>query len=122
MFQTHIAENVDEIRLVNEAYNMPYANVYNDTKILTNKVSCSDNVVRHVAIIEYFQTVLAHGIHLSADELRLISDKGASIAHCPASNTCLKSGLCDVRNLLSYGIKVGLGTGNNLKCFTHYIK
>jgi cytosine/adenosine deaminase-related metal-dependent hydrolase len=60
------------------------------------------------------QTVLAHGIHLSDDELKVLAARGTSISHCPNSNTSLKSGLCDVRRLLNAGIKVGLGTGN---CF-----
>jgi adenosine deaminase len=60
------------------------------------------------------QTVLAHGIHLSDDELKVLATRGTSISHCPNSNTSLKSGLCDVRRLLNAGIKVGLGTGNIL--------
>lgn len=32
------------------------------------------------------------------------------MAHCPASNTNLGSGLCDVKRLINAGIKVGLGT------------
>ncbi|PNF20937.1 hypothetical protein B7P43_G10556 [Cryptotermes secundus] len=58
----------------------------------------------------HIQTVLAHGIHLSDDELKVLAARGTSISHCPNSNTSLKSGLCDVRRLLDTGIKVGLGT------------
>lgn len=54
---------------------------------------------------------MAHGIHLKDDELDLLRKRGTSIAHCPASNTMLRSGLCDVRRLMQRGIKVGLGTG-----------
>jgi guanine deaminase len=57
------------------------------------------------------QTVLAHGVHLNNDELKVLAARGTAISHCPNSNTSLKSGLCDVRRLLSAGIKVGLGTG-----------
>ncbi|XP_030759495.1 guanine deaminase isoform X2 [Sitophilus oryzae] len=90
--QTHIAENKDEIRMVQETYNKPYARVYDDAKLLTNK------------------TVLAHGIYLTDEDLDLIAERNTGISHCPDSNTCLKSGLCDVKRLLERGIKVGLGS------------
>ncbi|XP_066253549.1 guanine deaminase isoform X1 [Euwallacea similis] len=90
--QTHISENVEEVRIVRETFGMSYAKAYDESDILTPK------------------TILAHGVHLSNDELKLIAKRGASIAHCPGSNTCLKSGLCDVTKLLEYGIKVGLGS------------
>ncbi len=32
------------------------------------------------------QTVLAHGVLLSDDELRLMAERGAAVAHCPLSN------------------------------------
>jgi guanine deaminase len=62
-------------------------------------------------VLIMLQTVLAHGVHLTDDELKVLADRGTSISHCPNSNTSLKSGLCDVRRLLNAGIKVGLGTG-----------
>jgi guanine deaminase len=62
-------------------------------------------------MIVVLQTVLAHGVHLLEAELRLLAERGVSLAHCPASNTCLRSGLCDVRRVLDAGITVGLGSG-----------
>lgn len=32
------------------------------------------------------QTVMAHGCHLSDDELALFRETGASLSHCPNSN------------------------------------
>lgn len=32
------------------------------------------------------QTVMAHGCYLSAEELDVFRERGASIAHCPNSN------------------------------------
>jgi len=57
------------------------------------------------------QTVLAHGVYLSDEELHVLAAHGSSVSHCPNSNTSLRSGLCDVRRLLNADIKVGLGTG-----------
>ncbi|CAH1117810.1 unnamed protein product [Phaedon cochleariae] len=90
--QTHISENSSEVDMVVSKYNMLYANVYDEAQLLTSK------------------TILAHGVYLTDEEIQLIARRGASISHCPESNTCLKSGLCDVYNLLNRGVIVGLGT------------
>lgn len=58
--------------------------------------------------------MLAHGIYLSDNELVLLNERDTAIIHCPSSNTCLKSGLCDIQRLKSKRIKIGLGTGINL--------
>lgn len=49
----------------------------------------------------------------------LLKQNDTAIIHCPSSNTCLKSGMCDVQKLKSKGLKIGLGTGieNFLKSF-----
>ncbi|OJJ50610.1 hypothetical protein ASPZODRAFT_162566 [Penicilliopsis zonata CBS 506.65] len=92
--QTHISENVDEVKLVKklfpEATN--YADVYDRFDLLTRR------------------TILAHAVHLTPDERRLIHSRQAKVSHCPASNSALGSGICPVRVLLDDGITVGLGT------------
>lgn len=57
---------------------------------------------------------MAHGVYLQDDEMRLLAQRQTSVSHCPDSNTCLKSGMCDVKKLIEKGIKVGLGTGEIL--------
>ncbi|KAL8822602.1 MAG: hypothetical protein Q9170_008392, partial [Blastenia crenularia] len=92
--QTHISENRGELELVRSMFpeRKSYADVYDHYGLLTPL------------------TVLAHGIHLSCDEIALIKTRGAGISHCPLSNTSLGSGICPVRKLLDAGVKVGLGT------------
>ncbi|XP_067014300.2 guanine deaminase [Anabrus simplex] len=92
--QTHISENCAEIEAVKQLFPdcKNYADVYNKANLLTSK------------------TILAHGVHLEDAELKMLAATGAAISHCPNSNTNLRSGLCNVRRLLSAGIKVGLGT------------
>jgi cytosine/adenosine deaminase-related metal-dependent hydrolase len=53
--------------------------------------------------------VLAHGVHLSPDEISLISRREASIVHNPWANTLLGSGLAPYREMLDSGINVALG-------------
>lgn len=52
---------------------------------------------------------LAHGVHLSGDDIRKVAAAGASIAHCPTSNLRLGSGTAPIRELLDAGVPVGLG-------------
>ncbi|KAJ3553661.1 hypothetical protein NP233_g12596 [Leucocoprinus birnbaumii] len=55
-------------------------------------------------------TVLAHAVHLTDDEIRLIKERRAGISHCPTSNFNLRSGVAPVGRYLDEGLKVGLGT------------
>ena len=50
----------------------------------------------------------AHGIHFSAEELHLLAQTGTGVAHCPASNMKLASGVARVPEMLALGVPVGL--------------
>ncbi|MCZ7539118.1 MAG: 8-oxoguanine deaminase [Anaerolineae bacterium] len=51
----------------------------------------------------------AHCVHLTDDALDRFGRTGTGIAHCPASNARLASGIARVREMLRRGIPVGLG-------------
>ncbi len=56
----------------------------------------------------------AHGVWLDDDDMRLLADRGASVAHNPGSNLRLGSGLAAVRRMLDAGINVSVGSdGSN---------
>ncbi|CAG8139896.1 unnamed protein product [Penicillium olsonii] len=92
--QTHISESTSEVELVQQLFpdSTSYADVYDKANLLTNR------------------TILAHGVHLTKEELSLIRTRGSKVAHCPASNSALGSGLAPVRYMLDQGVTVGLGT------------
>ncbi|KAK5160297.1 hypothetical protein LTR04_004580 [Oleoguttula sp. CCFEE 6159] len=92
--QTHMSENVGEIAMVRELFpdSADYASVYDEAGLLTPK------------------TILAHAVHLSEAERKLVERRKAKVSHCPASNTALTSGCARVRELWDAGITVGLGT------------
>jgi len=92
--QTHVSENRGECEFVKELFpeSKSYTAVYETANLLGPK------------------TILAHAVHLSQDERDIVKASGSKISHCPASNTALTSGCCPVRELLSAGITVGLGT------------
>lgn len=50
----------------------------------------------------------AHGIHFNDQELKLLADTGTGVAHCPASNMKLSSGVCRVPDMLALGVPLGL--------------
>ena len=54
--------------------------------------------------------VAVHGVHLDDSELRLLAERGASIAHCPASNLKLGSGIAPVARAAAEGVNLALGT------------
>ena len=56
------------------------------------------------------RTVLAHAVHLTDDEVERIAQSGAAVAHCPASNLKLASGVARVPDLREAGAVVARGT------------
>lgn len=53
------------------------------------------------------KTVIAHGVHLSTGDLKILSKVGAAISHCPTSNLKLASGIADIKRMT--GIPLSLG-------------
>lgn len=54
--------------------------------------------------------VAAHGVHLTEAEMKTLAANGAHIAHCPASNLKLASGIAPVTALVNAGVNVAIGT------------
>ncbi len=92
--QTHVAENVDEVKWIAELF--PEARSYLDV------------YARHGLLTE--RSVLAHGIWLDAEDRRRLADSGAQIAFCPTSNLFLGSGLFDWQAAVDAGHAVTLAS------------
>ena len=68
--------------------------------------------------VEYFDkmglfdgpTLAAHCVHINDEERVLLAQKGVWMAHCPASNLKLGSGVFDLAAALDAGCRVCLGT------------
>jgi guanine deaminase len=56
------------------------------------------------------RTILAHGNFVGDDDITLIAQRGAGIAHCPLSNIYLSDAVFPLRRVLDRGVHVGLGT------------
>ena len=55
-------------------------------------------------------SIFAHAVHISTDEIRLLKEAGASVSHNPVSNMMLGDGVAPVVEMLREGVNVALGT------------
>jgi guanine deaminase len=93
-FTSHINENLAEVATVAGLF--PGARHYLDT------------YCRHGLVTS--RSVFAHNVHPGDAELALLAEHGASVAHCPTSNSALGSGLFPLRRHVEHGIGVALGS------------
>ena len=88
----HASETVGEMQLVAKRHGgRTPIQVLDDTKLLR-------------------RAVLAHGVHLSDHDIKLIAQNSATVVHCPASNFKLASGVARILDLQRAGVNVALGT------------
>jgi len=92
--QSHINEDRHEIQKVAEAF--PWARSYADVYDRFGLIGA--------------HAVLAHNVHATEAELQRLAATRTSIAHCPASNAALGSGIFPLRRHVEAGVRVALGT------------
>jgi len=54
--------------------------------------------------------ILAHCTHVDDEEIGLLAERDVSVAHNPAANAKLASGIAPVQRMLDAGVRVALGT------------
>ncbi|MFN4156338.1 MAG: guanine deaminase [Paracoccaceae bacterium] len=94
LMQTHLSEQTDEIAWVKDLF--PQSRDYLDTYE-------AQGLLREGAIY-------GHAIHLTTREKSRLKEAGASLIHCPTSNTFIGSGLFDMGGLKAAGQRIGLAT------------
>jgi 5-methylthioadenosine/S-adenosylhomocysteine deaminase len=55
-------------------------------------------------------TLLVHAVWIDADDIAIVAERKAAVAHCPESNMHLGAGIAPLCELLYAGVPVGLGT------------
>ena len=55
-------------------------------------------------------SIFAHSVHISKEEIALLKQTGTSVSHNPVSNMMLGDGVAPVVEMLRQGVNVGLGT------------
>jgi guanine deaminase len=93
-WQTHLSEDGGEMESVRKLF--PEARDYLDVYDRAGGLEA--------------RCVVAHAIHLSDREVGRLAESGAAVAHCPASNLFLSSGMMPLGRYRAAGIKVGLGS------------
>ena len=70
--------------------------------------------LRHLADLGVLEptTVLAHAVHLSAEDIAVAADRGVVVAHNPGCNLRLCNGSAPIASFLAAGVAVALGTDN----------
>jgi guanine deaminase len=96
-WQTHLSEDPRELDEVRRAF--PEARDYLDVYDRAGALDPGGP-----------PALFAHAIHLSEREIARLAESGAGVAHCPASNLFLPSGIMPLARYLEAGIPVGLGS------------
>jgi len=104
IYHTHSSESVDEINEVRKRFHKENVEYFNSIGVLDD------------------HTVLAHCVHTSDSERKMLKEKQTRIAHCPSANMKLGSGIAPIPQYLKEGISVTLGAdgapcNNNLSIF-----
>jgi len=93
---THVAEAADEVKQVEENFN----------------VDASGGIVKYLDGLGVLSDLMvaAHVIHLSDDEVEILGAKGVAVALSPVSNLKLAMGVAPYAKFRAAGLRVGLGT------------
>lgn len=93
LLTTHLNENLIEIAGVGELFDTcHYVESYDRHGLVSGR------------------SVLAHNVHPTGEELDVLAARGASVAHCPTSNSALGSGHFPLARHLRHGVRVALGS------------
>lgn len=92
LFHTHCSETVTEVATTRDRFGRTPVGHLDALGILDDR------------------TLLAHCVHLTEDDVRLLRDSGAAVLHNPLSNLKLGSGIAPVARMLEEGIPVLVGT------------
>jgi guanine deaminase len=94
LFTSHVNESPGEIAFVRELF--PDTRDYLDTYERAGLLGAN--------------SVLAHNVHVSDDELGRLATSGTAVAHCPSSNAFLASGIFPMARHVAAGVRFGMGT------------
>lgn len=94
--QSHLCENINEIKWVRSL--LPTSKSYEDAYDMFGMLGTISN------------TVMAHYVWPTQNELDKMKQRKVWIAHSPSSNKNLSSGIAPIKEYINKGIKIGLAT------------
>lgn len=89
---THLAETIGEVLRIKKEYGKRPLALLKKAGLVNERL------------------VVAHGIYLTTEEIKELGRAGATVVHCPRSNSRLGSGIARVGELIKHGVNVALGT------------
>ena len=100
--QSHLSESKGEIEFVKflRPDNSFYGDSYNEYDLFGKNDDINTDV----------KTVMAHCVWSTDEEIDLMRQNGVFVAHCPASNMNLTSGIAPIRKYLDLGLNIGIGS------------
>ena len=93
---THLAETKDEVDLCLKQYGKTPVEYLHDLGLLSPRL------------------LVAHAIHLTDGDIRLLAEHDVAASYNPSSNMKLADGVARVPELMAAGVRLGLGTDSNL--------
>lgn len=101
--QSHLSENKGEVEFVRQLApeSAFYGDAYDNYGLFGSSQFDSDKPI---------PTIMAHCVYSTEDEMLRIKQNGVYVAHCPASNMNLSSGIAPIRKYLDLGLNMGLGS------------
>lgn len=91
-FAIHMAESPEEVELIRRWHDLTPAAYLDRLGVLDER------------------TLLAHGVFLTDDDIRLLAARSSHVMHCPKSNAKLGNGAAPIPACLREGVSVALGT------------
>ena len=100
--QSHLSESKGEIDFVKflRPDNAFYGDSYNEYNLFGKNNDIDTDV----------KTVMAHCVWSTDEEVALMLKNGVFVAHCPASNMNLTSGIAPIHKYMDMGLNIGLGS------------
>src|SRR5664280_680256 len=110
---SHVAESKEEITYVRSGSGK-FAHDYRE-KMGWERMLIQPYGVSPIKYLQQFGVfdhnfLAVHCVHASHDDIRILKNKRAAVAHCPKSNAKTGCGIAPLPDLLRQGVRVGFGT------------
>lgn len=89
---THVAETAREVSQIIDQYGRTPVELLEDVGLFGTRL------------------LAAHGVHLNDRDMEILATHGAAVAHCPASNLKLASGIAPIGRMAVKGVNICVGT------------
>ena len=107
----HVAESSEEVEFL-QAGTGPWRELLEERRRWNSNWTPPGGVIDYLSGLGWLNsdTLLVHGVHLTAVELEQLVAAGSTLVTCPRSNRCTGAGVPALDQFFSCGAKVAIGT------------